>query len=161
VAGRAAVKREAQRRTFQQDRVRLPPGTPPLNARGPRLNKAMETFAGKLGLALHFQATKRAVPIAGILSARWYPNHQVYTGAVPPTLFELVGEPSTLAQGSWNVGEQFLYASAASQDGRRSAHVAQFRESFAVAAIVFDDQADAPTTDRFSIFRPGFLQAAP
>jgi hypothetical protein len=124
-------------------------------------------FAGKLGLALHFQATKRAAPVAGILSARWYSNYQVLTGsAVPAALLKAVGEPTTLIAGSWNVGDQFRYASAASPDGRHSAHVAQFRESFAVAAIVFEDEAEAPTADEaeaptagFSTFRPGFLRA--
>ena len=145
-------------RQVMRDVGNLLPGTFPLNASGPLLGTAMSTFAGKLGLAPHFHTTQRVLPAQGILLARWYTNHQVFTGAIPADLLQLVGEPSTLSQGKWNVGDQFLYASASTQDGQRSAHLAQFRNSFAVLAIAFADAPLSPEVHNFAIFRPGFLR---
>ena len=148
-----------QRTTFTRHQRSLPQGTAPLNARGPLLTSAMTTFAAKLALALHFEVTGNIVSSAGVVAARWYPNHQVYRGGIPPILLKLVGDPGTLVQGKRTVGNQFLYASGYTPDRKQSVYVAQFRESFACAGIVYDDDVKAPEVEGFPIFRTGFLRA--
>src|SRR6516162_7921727 len=130
-----------------------------LNARGPRLNEAMNRFAAKLALALHFKMTGAIASTAAAVAGRWYSNHQAYTGAIPDVLLEAVRDAAgTLVQGKWNVGEQFAYAGAHTPSGKQSLFVARFREAFAVAGMVYDD-LEPPEVEGFSVVRPGFLRS--
>jgi hypothetical protein len=105
---------------FHRQHGDLPAGTAPLNARGPLLTNAMNSFAAKFALAIHFEMTKVVVSPSGVIAARWYPNHQVYRGGIPDILLRLVGDPGTLVQGRKNVGSQFLYAGAYTPDKKLS-----------------------------------------
>lgn len=107
---------------------------------------------------MHFEMTQNVASPSAVVAARWYPNHQVYRGGIPDVLLKLVGDPGTLVNGSRNVGNQFLYAGAHTPNGKQSVFVAQFRESFAAAGIVYDD-GEPPETEGFPLFRPGFLRA--
>jgi hypothetical protein len=137
----------------------LPAGTHVLNARGPLLNKAMNRFAAKLALALHFKMTGAIASTAAAVGGRWYSNHQAYTGAIPDVLLKAVRDAAgTLVQGKWNVGEQFAYAGAHTPSGKQSLFVARFREAFAVAGMVYDD-LEPPEVEGFLVVRPGFLRS--
>src|SRR5262249_51419377 len=89
---------------------------------------------------------------------RWYPNYQVYTEGIPNVLLEAVGNPGTLVQGKWSVGDQFLYASARTPNGKQSLFVARFREAFAVAGMVYDELGP-PEVEGFPVARPVFLRS--
>ena len=142
-----------------QQEANLPAGTHVLNARGPRLNEAMNRFAAKLALALHFKMTGAIASTAAAVAGRWYSNHQAYTGAIPDVLLKAVRDAAgTLVQGKWNVGEQFAYAGAHTPSGKQSLFVARFREAFAVAGMVYDD-LEPPEVEGFSVVRPGFLRS--
>jgi hypothetical protein len=145
--------------TGYQLQANLPAGVHPLNARGPLLNKAMNRFAAKLALALHFETTGNIASTSGVVAGRWYSNHQVYTQGIPNELLMAVGNPGTLVQGRWNVGEQFVYAGARTPNGKQSLFVARFREAFAVAGSVYDDDLEPPDVAGFSVVRPGFLRS--
>jgi hypothetical protein len=143
---------------FKRQHANLPAGSHLLNARGPLLNEAMNRFAAKLALALHFERTGSIASTSATVAGRWYSNHQAFTGAIPDELLKAVGDPGTLVQGTRSVGDQFLYAVAHTPNGKQSLCFAQFREAFAVAGMVYDE-LDPPELDGFPVVRPGFLRS--
>ena len=143
---------------IRRQQASLPAGVHPLNARGPLLNKAMNRFAAKLALALHFKMTGAIASRSAAVAGRWYSNHQIFTGTIPDVLLKAVGHPGTLVQGKWSVGDQFLYAGAHTPSGKQSLYVARFREAFAVAGMVYDE-LDPPEVEGFPVVRPGFLRS--
>src|SRR5262249_22722778 len=54
---------------FRRQQANLPAGAHPLNARGPLLNEAMNRFAAKLALALHFEMTGTIASSAAVVAA--------------------------------------------------------------------------------------------
>jgi hypothetical protein len=131
-----------------------------IHADGPLLTAAMNRFAGKLGLALHYHEAGRPVPSGGAVAVRWFSNVEAVQGGIPESLFELVGPPRTLRQGKFHVDDQFKFGSRASDDGALSAHFASFRFSFATVAFVAEDAADLRSAPLGNRFEPGFLPAA-
>jgi hypothetical protein len=148
---------DTQLATFKQQQASLPGGGV-LNVRGPLVNEAMNRFAAKLALALHFERTGAIASTSATVAGRWYSNHQAFTGAIPDELLKAVGDPGTLVQGRWNVGDQFLYAVAHTPSGKHSLYFAQFRQAFAVTGMVYDD-LDPPKIEGFPVMRPGFLRS--
>jgi hypothetical protein len=131
-----------------------------LNVAGPMINWAVRVLGGKLGLAMHFNQTKRIVPTTGCVAVRWYSNYDALTGMIPGDFLTMLGPPETLRQGRFEVSNQFTVSSAVSTESRLSAHFATFRKSFAIAAFVAEDEADlvhAPDTHKV---RPGWLNSA-
>lgn len=132
-----------------------------LNAGGPLLTQAMNTFGAKLGMALHFHSTGRIVPAVGGVAVRWFSNHEAWTGQIPEDFVSRLGPRQTLRQGKKDVGEQFSYASVVAEGEGMSAHWATFRVSFAMALFVSEDITNMETIPERSIMRPGCLQAPP
>lgn len=131
-----------------------------LRASGPILTEHMEVFGAKLGFALHFHATNRAIgPDGGVLS-RWYSNLSEIHGELPNALIEALGPKQTLRQGRWEASDQFWFKTGATPNGSMSSCFAAFGGSFAVAAFASQDatriEAGAQHT---RIFRPGELKA--
>jgi hypothetical protein len=144
---------------FQESFGRLarPLGVP-MDANGPILNRIVERFAAKLGLALHFKSTRRIAPVGGAVHTRRFSNYQAAVGDMPHDFLRALGPPETLRQGRFNVGEQYYHRSVTSLDGSLSAHFAAFRRAFAVAALVSENAeavAELPPAGRFA---PGFLR---
>ena len=132
-----------------------------LNCRGPRLNRAILSFAGKMGYALHFHLLGKPVSPAGAASVWWLTNYQAMKGEVPEHLQSLLGAPETLRQGRWEVSNQFQYASVGAVEGTMSAHFASFRYSFAICAFVSENHVDVTPpkgVGHVSVFRPGWLK---
>ena len=152
------VPTNAQRAAFQQQQANLPAGGDPSNASGPLLNNAMTLFAAKFALAMHFERTGNITSTSAVVAGRWYSNYQVYTEGIPEVLLKAVGDPSTLVQGKWSVGEQFAYAGAHTPSGKQSLYLARFRDAFAVSGMVWD-APEPPELEGFSIVRPGFLRS--
>lgn len=145
-----------QRRRFRAARSRLPMQVHALNASGPLLNKEINIFAAKIGLALHYHLTNRIVPRLGGVAVRWFSNFEAATGNIPADFVAKLGTPKTLRQGRFEVSEQFMYSSLATEDGKMSAHWAGFRQSFAIAAFVSDDISNLGTAPEGNVFPPGF-----
>jgi hypothetical protein len=139
---------------------RFPSGAMPINASGPLLNRAMNRFGAKLGLALHHRITGQIVPPSGAVRTRWYANADAITGRFPADALAFLGPPETLKQGKLTVGDQFQFASQAANDGPMSVHQATFRFSFAIVAFVSHDTADLGDTIEGQLWRPGFLRDA-
>ena len=151
------VPTNAQLAAFEQQKANLPADMHLLNARGPLLNNAMNRFAAKFALAMHFERTGNIASTSAVVAGRWFSNHQVYTEGIPEVLLKTVGDPSTLVQGKWSVGEQFGYAVAHSPSGKKSLSLARFRNAFAVSGMV-SDELEPPELEGFPIVRPGFLR---
>jgi hypothetical protein len=126
----------------------------------------MRTFAAKLGLALHFKLHQEPVPISGGVLPLWYSNVQAARGEIPEGLLAVLPAPRTMTQGKKDVGDQFQYAWATTEDREESVLYAVFRQSFAVAAITAKDrtwlQDRLAAIDRVGgnlrVFAPGELQ---
>jgi len=132
-----------------------------LNLNQPAIHAAVRQFGAKLGLALHYETTRRIVPSIGGVAVFWFSNYDAVQGRVPSNLIELCGDPRTLAQGRFSVGGQFTYASKATDDKRVSAHYATFRLSFCMTMFVAEDIAALGPEKVDQIFRPGCCKAAP
>ena len=153
--------------SFRQSRLYRNSGIPldggALNCNGKILNKHINRFAAKTGFALHYELTKKVVPNGGAAYVRWYTNYNAIQGDLPHDLISFLGDPTTLKQGKWEVPEQFLYSSKATEDGHMSAHFASFRRSFAICAfVVMDITKTKPpdgVTDEY-IYQAGFLKTS-
>jgi hypothetical protein len=107
-----------------------------LDLTNPRVYRALLLFGAKCGLALHWHETKQILPVAGNVGVILISNEQAFNGQVPRHLFDLLPEPRTLSQGSWNVEEQFSYASKRTVDGDSTAHWAIFGHAFSFNLFV-------------------------
>jgi len=137
-------------------RHNIPDDAHPLRADGPILNKHLQTFAAKLGFALHYEMTGDWIPHGGGVQVMWFSNVQALNGEIPSILVEGLPTPLTLQQGTKSVADQFQYSYArAEQD--HLLYYASFNLSFAVAGITALDRSvclDARAAE-FPIFSPG------
>lgn len=128
-----------------------------------RVHAIMMRFAARAVLALHFELCKEVIPTAGGTLVRWYTNEALLVGTFPHDFANLLGPPQSLRQGSKSVADQFEYSSRATEDSRLSAHMATFRQSFAIQGYAAVDVATfnvALEQRPDLIFRPGFLRAS-
>lgn len=112
-----------------------------LRANGPLVSAHMQTFATKLGFALYYEATRKVVPGAGAVTARWFSNVERLNGTFPETVFDILLPPQTLRQGKINVADQFLYQWRMTDDDSMAMFLASFRQSFAVLAFAVADRS--------------------
>lgn len=134
-----------------------------LNCQGPLLNHAIHRFAAKIGFALHFHITGRCVPKDGGAATWWLTNYHFARGEMPEQLLNMMPGPSTLQQGSWNVGNQFCHSSLRTESGSMTAHFAAFRLSFAVCAFVSEDATSITPpddVDHVELHLPGWLRGS-
>ena len=108
-------------------------------------------FSVKLGQALHFEVTKRIVPLTGGIAIRWYSNADQLRGKLPQDFLAMMPPGQSLRQGSFAVEDQFEYSSWVSEDGGIGAHFASFGFSFAVLALI--------SMDRQQLERGGIVEA--
>lgn len=116
-----------------------------VNLGGPIVSNALALFGKKLALSLHYEATKRIVPIGGAVLLIHYSNVDAFTGDLPPDLLQMFGPGKTLQMGRQEVSSQFRFATA--YDGESlslSTHFVVFRESFATMSVVAHNAADLP-----------------
>jgi hypothetical protein len=147
--GRAGVKLARKQNNIAAD-------AHPLRADGPLLAAHMETFAAKLGFALHYEVRGAPVPASGGVEPMWFSNLQAINGEIPDILFEMLRSPLTLRQGAKNAGSQFLY-SYATGESDHVLYFASFNLSFAVGGTTALDRSIYLENrgDKFPIFRPG------
>lgn len=126
---------------------------------GPIVGAHMEAFAARLGFALHFHATGKAIPALGGVAVRVFTNVDLLNDLVPSAVFEQLGPPTTLRQGVKEVGKQFAYAVSRTDDSTLSMSYAVFRESFSILAFAAADRL--VLKDGLKIHTPGDPIAAP
>ncbi len=111
-----------------------------LRANGPTLTRHMNIFSLKLGLALHYETTKKIVGSNGGIAIRWFSNYEKFSGDFPDEITEFMGPSKTLQNGRNQVSGQFDYAWRVSDDGEIGLYFAYFRMSFAVFMAVALDK---------------------
>lgn len=112
---------------------------------GPLVQKYMQVFSLKLGLALHREVSGNILPGAGGIAVRWFSNYEKFTGDFPDELTNFLGASKTLAAGKKHVSDQFQYAWEISENKEFAIYFASFRMSFAVfAALATDPRIIAP-----------------
>jgi hypothetical protein len=130
-----------------------------VRANGPLVSKYMQTFAIKLGFALHYHFTGMIVPAQGGVAARWFTNVDRATDRFPQSIFRLLPPAETLKQGKVEVASQFQYSATYSEDGSIGLYLGTFRRSFAVVAFGATDQRllteAGPDAEGFRVYRPG------
>jgi hypothetical protein len=125
-------------------RAGLPAGVRLWKADGPIVTRHMQTFAAKLGFAVHYEQSGHRVGPRGGVRARWLTNKNL----IESDLLEQVGAmwgPETLRQGQAHVADRFTYRWLNSERltgvvglfGQRSAHHVEV--TFAVLALASDD----------------------
>ena len=130
-----------------------------LNVSGPILSSHMEVFCPKLGLALHFDATKKVLTNAGGIATRWFTNFELFTGDFPEDIKNIFQMPQTLVQGRKEVSDQFQYASVRGDSDNLCAYFASFRLSFSVVAFVAQDRRLLENKEKsFSVISPADLK---
>ncbi len=72
----------------------------------------------------------------------FFTNASALRGELPIELIQLLPAPRTLKQGEREVGDQFKYSWAITEEKRHSAFYATFRQSFAIAAVTAVDRAE-------------------
>lgn len=136
----------------------------PINAGGPILNRYMNRFAAKMGFALYFNKTGKAIQRTGRVVTFWQTNKSAIDGKIPEGLLKLFPHPDTLRQGKQNVESQFLYSSVILPDGSWSVHRASFRFSFSIIAFVTSNHEKFPfpsKPDEKNTFPPGSFRHPP
>ena len=144
-----------QQLRFQRSGVDVPNVGGVLNCNGPILNRSVQIFGGKLGLALHYTTTGRIISPSGGAAVRWFSNFQAATDGIPPDLFKLLGSRRSLKQGNWGVEEQFAYAYAVTEECNTGMYYCTFRTSFALLSWINEDISDFPSLNDVEIHRPG------
>ena len=111
---------------------------------GPTVNRYLQAFSLKLGSALHYEFSKHILPPDGAVSARWFSNHDPFTGAFPHWALEYLQPPKTLRQGKVVVSDQFEYSWRPCEDAPSLMLFASFRKAFCVLASTSLVKADMP-----------------
>lgn len=131
-----------------------------LDWNGPLVSAHLDAFAAKLGFAFHYYATGNPIPPGGGVVSAIHSNVDAVLGRIPSDVFDVLGDPQTLAQGAKNVGEQFRFASVRDENRNMSISFASFRESFSVttygAAVAEMLLVDGVMPAK--LFQPGDLQ---
>jgi len=133
----------------------------PLRVSGPFVSTYMQTFAFKIGIALHTRITGEILPRGGSVAARWFSNVDNWRGHFPD-LSSLPLSIDTLRQGTFEVADQFSYQWGATSDHSMTISASYFRHSFAVVAFTAVDKAklDVPTNFPIRLCSPGELTKA-
>ena len=148
------IERGAEK--LARKRHNIPADAHPFRMDGPLLTAHLETFAAKMGFALHYELMGAPVPASGGVKPMWFSNLQALNGQIPDLLFQMLPSPSTLRQGEKSVGSQFLYSHAAGESDHML-YFASFNLSFAVGGITALDRSILleRQDDNFSLIRSG------
>lgn len=126
-----------------------------LHVGGPICTSSVSAFAVKLGLALHYEVTRRIVPKGGVAVVARFSNIDAFTGDMPKEALALFGPGQTLQMGKFRLDAQFEYSSLYAADTMTmSAHFATFRMSMALIILVCHSEDDIPEGvfgDRFRV----------
>ncbi len=111
---------------------------------GPVVASAMEQFARKLLLSLHYKETRQIVPRTGGVLWRWYTNVQAIEKELPDEFIRLLGGTRKVQRASRDLREQFDYIFGVADTGGMAAYFASFRLSFAIVGLIAIDERHLP-----------------
>lgn len=148
-----------QQRNFLKARnipaTAFPPSEVPiLNADGPILSAAFQTFGLKLFCGLHYEHAKRIIPPDGGVAMRLFTNIDLFEKRIPTELLNYLGPAKTLKQGEKEVGNQFWYNFAVGEEGGIGCYAAFFRQSFMLMGFVFFNIERFPVIEGMTPHRP-------
>lgn len=125
-----------------------------LNMGGYLLIHSLDIFAIKMVCGLHYEKTKKIVPIGRPISTRIFSNVDALDGKIPQETLEILGKETTLQQGKWSVGDQFSYAYAIADTQDIAIYFSTFRKSFAVLGLIWKSAEDLPQGEGMKTFTP-------
>ncbi len=145
-------------RIYFRVQQKIPSDRHPLKTDGPIINAALNRFAAKLALALHYHLLQVPLPATGQIAVCWYSNFALSRQRTEFDFIRDLGPATTLRQGTKDVADQFSYRSSAWPEENTSVHFALFRQSFGIQAAVTDNLDLITNAQGMQIFEPGFLK---
>ncbi len=128
-------------------------------ANGPILGAHMQAFAAKVGFALRYEDVGLPIPGTGGAQVRWFTSGEIYSGAIPESLYASLGPIKNLRQGKISSEGVFEYGwgdFTNKPDVRL--YYAKVRSAFSIAAFVSDDRSRLPfPPTQLATFAPGEL----
>jgi hypothetical protein len=110
-----------------------------LRLSGPIATQLLDIFAHKLGLAMHYEATGKILQRSGGVATRVFSNVEAIQDEIPDEIFRFLPAPTTLRQGSWDVGNQFTYSMRVTEGQQMGLFFASFRFSISIVALTSND----------------------
>ncbi|SFV26307.1 hypothetical protein [Hyphomicrobium facile] len=124
---------------------------------GPLTLRHFQAFGARMAFAMHYHHTKRIIPERGGAIVEIKTAQHLLAGWRPPAeLFEVLGNPRTLAQGKRNhVANQFLFA--CGPDAATTCYFAAFGADFALILFVSEDDGEFEAASALGahIHKPG------
>jgi hypothetical protein len=122
----------------------LPPGVastdlPLLSVKDERFHDAALNFGRKLGLALYYKHTGKALPKVGGVAVRWYSNIQIENDEIPRQLEAVLPHFPKLQRAQQNLSDQFFYRIGVQTDMNLATYLAIFRKSFGILGFISTD----------------------
>ena len=97
---------------------------------------AVEEFGLRYALALHWLKTGIIVPSNANVYVWWFTNFNAFKNEIPPEIGSMFPNIGPMRQGKISTVSEFLYDSQLEISGKYSAHIALFREAFAIFSVV-------------------------
>ena len=104
--------------------------------------------------ALHYENTKRILPVGSPISTRIFTNVDILEDNIPKELLKVLGPLNTLHQGKWSVSNQFSYSYAITDTHKYGVYFSTFRRSFAVLGLIWKGIDDLPKGEGMKTFTP-------
>ena len=125
-----------------------------LNVGGPLVNQSLDIFGIKMTSALHYEKTKKIIPIGRPISTRVFSNVAALDEKIPQEALSILGSENTLQQGKWSVSNQFSYAYAIADSQEIAIYFSTFRRSFAVLGMIWNSVDNLPEGQGMKTFTP-------
>jgi len=109
-----------------------------------RIQRAVLNFGHKLGLALYYKHTGKALPTQGAVAFRWLSNLQVESDAIPRELANVMPLFPKLERARTNLSDQFFYRIGFAEGNTIGTFLAILRQSFAIVGFISVDSTVFP-----------------
>jgi hypothetical protein len=127
---------------------------PILSVKDERIQRAVLNFGHKLGIALYYKHTGKALPTPGAVALRWYSNLQIESDAIPRELADVMPLFPRLQRAQAKLSDQFFYRIGITEEETIGTFLAMFRESFAIVGFMSVDSKIFPGDRGAMIVRP-------
>lgn len=129
-----------------------------LDVRGATTSRMIVLFGVKLGLALHYEETRVALPSQGEIGVIWYTNQNALANEIPQRLFELLPDVRSLGSGRKTANRIFEYSSRSIDDSKKTAHWATFGDSFMFYLFVGEGITGLKVLPSSRVYQPGIFR---
>jgi len=114
---------------------------------GPITISQLNLFSHKAVLALHFEHSRKPLPVTGVISAYWKTKEDFLPTGIPEQLLDLLPGYGTLVQGRWEERETFEYRHASNDGQGIFGCFARLRRGLFVVGFTVLDPAVLPPDD--------------